>query len=303
MAGAGMDVDSRVLRYFVAVAEHRSFTEAARAVFVAQPSLSRQIKQLETRFGAELFTRSSTEVRLTEAGEVLLDAARRHLADWQDTVRQVRAAAAESARVLRVGFVATGGGAVARKARAVLTARDPHATVAPKRFDWGGETSALREGLVDVAFVWLPADTEGLHTEAVGTEARFAGMARTHPLARQEKVRITDLNPVPLSWTRLAPTEWVDWWAVNPRPDGSTPIWGPVNDNVEEMLDHVAATDAVCIAPESMGTFYDHPDLTWRPISDVEPLRIALAWPHGATNPLVAEFVRIVRELVLVVEA
>jgi DNA-binding transcriptional LysR family regulator len=292
-----MDVDSRVLRYFVAVAEHRSFTQAARAVFVAQPSLSRQIKQLETRFGADLFTRSSTEVRLTAAGEVLLEAARRQLADWQDTVRQVRAAAAEAGRVLRVGFVATGGGALARRARTALSTRNPYATVAPKRCDWGGEVRALREGLVDVAFVWLPADTEGLHTETVGTEARFAGMARTHPLTQQENVSINDLNDSPLPWTRLAPADWVDWWAVNPRPDGSTPVWGPVNDNVEEMLDQVAATDAVCIAPESMGAFYDHPDLAWRPITDVEPLRIALAWPHGTTNPLVPEFVRIVREL------
>jgi len=294
-----MDVDSRVLRYFVAVAEHRSFTQAARAVFVAQPSLSRQIKQLETRFGADLFTRSSTEVRLTAAGEVLLDAARRQLADWQDTVRRVRAGAAEAGRVLRVGVVATGGGALARRARTVLSTRNPQATVEPKRFDWGGEARALREGLVDVAFVWLPADTEGLYTETVGIEARFVGMVRTHPLAQQEKVRINDLNGSPLAWTRLAPADWVDWWAVNPRPDGSTPVWGPVNDNVEDMLDQVAATDAVCIGPESLGTFYDHPDLTWRPITDIEPLRIALAWPHGTTNPLVPEFVRIVRELAL----
>lgn len=62
-----MDVDTRVLRYFVAVAERLSFTQAARDLYVAQPSLSRQIRQLETRLGVDLFTRP--EVRLTPAGE------------------------------------------------------------------------------------------------------------------------------------------------------------------------------------------------------------------------------------------
>ena len=41
-------------------------------------------------------------------------------------------------------------------------------------------------------------------------------------------------------WTRRAPRYWVDWWAVNPRPDGSEPRWGPENENVEEMLEQVA---------------------------------------------------------------
>ena len=57
---SGMDVDTRLLRYFVAVAEHLSFTAAAEELYVAQPSLSRQIKQLEERLGVELFVRTSS---------------------------------------------------------------------------------------------------------------------------------------------------------------------------------------------------------------------------------------------------
>jgi DNA-binding transcriptional LysR family regulator len=292
-----MDVDTRLLRYFVAVAEQLSFTQAAKALYVAQPSLSRQIKQLETRLGADLFTRASSSVELTQAGEALLAAARRQLADWQHTVRLVRTAAAAEGNVLRVGFVATGGGTLARQARETFTERHPDATLDPKRFEWGGEAQALRDGLADIAFVWLPADTTGLHAEIVATEARWVAMKTAHPLARQDEVSINDLRDEPLMWTRVAPPEWVDWWAVNPRPDGSVPLWGKENDNVEEMLEHVATTSGVCIGPESMAGYYAHPDLTWRPITDVDPLRIALAWPQGSTNPLVAQFVRIVRSL------
>jgi DNA-binding transcriptional LysR family regulator len=289
-----MDVDTRLLRYFVAVAEHGSFTQAAKALYVAQPSLSRQIKQLETRLGVDLFTRTTSAVELTAVGEVLLTAARRQLDDWQQTVRQIRTTAAAQENILRVGFVATGGGQLARQARQIFTEQNPEATIDPKRFDWGGEAQALKDGLADVAFVWLPADLAGLHWEVVATEQRWVAMRTTHPLARRQQMSINDLRDEPLMWTRKAPQDWVDWWAVNPRPDGSAPNWGPENDNVEEMLEHVATTSGVCIGPESMTSFYAHPDLTWRPISDVEPLRIALAWPES--GPLVVEFVRIVRQ-------
>ena len=292
-----MDVDTRLLRYFVAVADHLSFTAAARELYVAQPSLSRQIKQLESRLGTDLFVRASSAVSLTTAGEALLPAARRQLAQWQDAVRLARTAAAAERNMLRIGFVATGGGPLARRARSLFTERNPAATVEPKRFDWGGEAQALRDGLADVAFTWLPADLSGLRSEIVATEQRWVAVKSTHPLARQENVSIDDLRDEPLMWTRLAPQEWVDWWAVNPRPDGSEPKWGPANENVEEMLEHVATTSGVCIGPESMKSFYVHPDLTWRPVVDIEPLRIALAWPEGSTHPLVRSFVEVVRQL------
>jgi DNA-binding transcriptional LysR family regulator len=131
----------------------------------------------------------------------------------------------------------------------------------------------------------------------VATEARWVAVAATHRLAGREHVSIVDLRDEPLVWTRVAPAEWVDWWAVNPRPDGSTPVWGPENDNADEMLEHVAAGTAVCIGAASMVEYYRHPDLTWLPITDVAPLRIVLAWSGDGLNPLVGEFVRVVRGL------
>ncbi|WP_309114202.1 LysR family substrate-binding domain-containing protein [Saccharothrix sp.] len=180
---------------------------------------------------------------------------------------------------------------------AEFSARHPEVVVEPKRFDWGGEVDALRDGVVDTAFVWLPADTSGLRTEVVALEHRLVGVAATHPLAARSAVTIADLRDEPLVWTRKAPRHWVDWWAVNPRPDGSEPVWGPENDNVEEMLDHVAAGAAVCIGPASMAAYYARPDLAWRPITDIPPLRIALARPVTCTNPLVTAFTEVVREL------
>jgi DNA-binding transcriptional LysR family regulator len=292
-----MDVDTRVLRYFIAVADRLSFTRAASDLYVSQPSLSRQIKRLEDELGAPLFERTGREVRLTEAGAELVPQARGLVREWQETTRRVRTAAAAEANVLRVGFVATGGGNLARRARAAFAADHPTVTLEPRRFDWGGEADALRDGLADVAFVWLPADTTGLHASVVATERRGVALGRGHRLTGRDEVSIMDLRDEPLMWTRSAAREWVDWWAVNPRPDGSAPVWGPENDNVEEMLEHVAGGAAIAIVGESMTTFYAHPDLTWRPITDIEPLRIALAWPRATVRPQVNAYVECVRSV------
>ncbi|MFB7209358.1 hypothetical protein [Streptomyces sp. NPDC056255] len=89
----------------------------------------------------------------------------------------------------------------------------------------------------------------------------------------------------------------MNWWAVNPSPDGSSPRWGPTNDNVEEMLEPVAEGSATCFAPMSMSRYYARPDLTWVPLTDAEPLRTVLARVDGTDSGLVRGFARVVREL------
>ncbi|WP_433334343.1 LysR family transcriptional regulator [Spirillospora sp. CA-294931] len=292
-----MDVDTRSLRYFVELAEQLNFTRAAERLYVSQPALSRAIKRLEDDLRTPLFERLGREVRLTAAGEALLPDARALLDGWLSAQRNARAVAAARSRVLRVGFTASGAGTLATRAYTEFMRRHPDASIEPKRFEWGGEVAALREGLVDVAFVWLPADTAGLRTEIVATERRMAGLAAGHPLADRTELSIMDLAKEPLVWTRRAPREWVDWWAVNPRPDGSEPVWGPENDNVEEMLEHVASGLAVCLSPESMTLHYGRPDLAWIPVTDIPPLRIALCGPIGEANRAAGGFAAVVREM------
>ncbi|MCP9984555.1 LysR family transcriptional regulator [Actinomadura madurae] len=101
-------MDTRSLRYFIEVAEQLNFTRASERLFVSQPALSRRIRALEDGLRTTLFERDGREVRLTAAGESLLPAARRLVADWQAAQRVTRVAAAERARVLRVGFEASG---------------------------------------------------------------------------------------------------------------------------------------------------------------------------------------------------
>jgi len=83
-------IELRRLRYFVAAAEELSFNRAAQRLRIAQPPLSNQIKQLEEELGVRLFERPSRSVRMTEAGEVLLEEARRIFVQVDQTINLVR---------------------------------------------------------------------------------------------------------------------------------------------------------------------------------------------------------------------
>jgi DNA-binding transcriptional LysR family regulator len=289
--------ESRDLRYFVAVAERLSFSRAARDLPLSQSALSEAVRRLEGEVDTQLLRRNSRHVELTPAGEVLLADAREVLAHLDHALdRAERAGRGEVGR-LRVGFEASGAGELSTLARGRFAREHPGVRVEPKRFDWGGEAGALRDGACDVAFVWLPNDLSGLEVEEVASERRYAGLPKGHRLARRPCVSIMDLKDEPIMWTRRAPRIWVDWWAVNPRPDGSEPIWGPVNENVEEMLEQVAEGAAICITPRSMATYYARPDLAWVPIEDIDPLRIGLCWRRGDDSPFVAAFADVARKL------
>src|SRR5258708_18496107 len=102
--GRGMEL--RHLRYFVAVAEEKSITVAAkRRLRTAQPSLSRQLRELETEVGAELMTRSARGIELTAAGKVFLDHARLALAQVEAAGAAARRAAHPEERTLALGFL------------------------------------------------------------------------------------------------------------------------------------------------------------------------------------------------------
>ena len=97
-------IELRHLRYFVAVAEELNFSRAADRLHMAQPPLSAAIRQLEQQLGAGLFLRTTREVRLTEAGRMFLDGARRTLAELERAQSDARRAAAGDTGRLRIAF-------------------------------------------------------------------------------------------------------------------------------------------------------------------------------------------------------
>lgn len=98
-------MDLRHLRYFLAVAEERSFSKAARRLRIAQPALSRAVKEVEAFLGTAVLDRSRHHVRPTPAGAVLLQEAGQLLERWDETIRRVRRTAAGEEGELRLGYI------------------------------------------------------------------------------------------------------------------------------------------------------------------------------------------------------
>src|SRR5256714_12462148 len=211
-------VELRQLRYLVTIADEGNLGRAAATLYVSQPALSYALKTRESELGVRLFDRHAGGVSATPAGADVVAEARRTLRQADRVTAAANRHRRGTAGPLRVGFEASGAGELTTRARAEFARRNPGVRVEPKRVDWGGEAPALRDGVVDVAFVWLPADLTGLHAEVVHTEPRMVGMAVSHPLAGASGLSIMDVKDEPLMWTDRAPREWVDWWAVNPRP-------------------------------------------------------------------------------------
>lgn len=98
-------MDLRHLRYFQAVAEELSYARAALRLRIAQPALSRAVKELETSLGAEVLERSRHHVRLTPAGALLLRETAHLLENWEETQRRVRRTASGEEGELRLGYI------------------------------------------------------------------------------------------------------------------------------------------------------------------------------------------------------
>ncbi|MEU2129802.1 LysR substrate-binding domain-containing protein [Streptomyces sp. NPDC018352] len=103
-----------------------------------------------------------------------------------------------------MGFEASGAGELTTRARAEFARRRPGVRVVPRRYDWGQEAAALREGLVGVASVWLPSDLTGLRSEPVHTEPRVVGMPSGHALAGRDGISVLDAADEPLMRTERA---------------------------------------------------------------------------------------------------
>jgi LysR family hca operon transcriptional activator len=187
-------MELRHLRYFVAVVEEGSLTTAAvRRLHTSQPSLSRQIRDLEYQVGAELLSRSVHGVELTTAGKAFLDHARLALAQVDAAVEAARRAAQPAKKTFAIGFLT--GHEMNWLAPAMRLLRDElkdiQVTVSS---DYSPDLAeALVRGRLDVAFLRAEPDFE-LSYEVVDREPLVVLMPSDHPLTARESIHPRELK-------------------------------------------------------------------------------------------------------------
>lgn len=285
-----MDVDTRLLRYFAAVAAEGNLTRAAERLYVSQPALTKQVRQLESRLGVQLFTRSHAGMTLTEAGQALADRVPALLDGWDRALHAV----ARADRVLRVGFLAGAANEATQDILAAFAGRRPDWRVEMRAGSWLDPTAGLASGETDVGLLRLPfPGQDELRVEVLFAEPRCVALAATHPLAGRDRVDFRDLWDEPFVAAPAETGGWRDWWLAADAREGHPVRIGAVTEKPDDWLAAIAAGRGVALAPESAARYYARPDVVYRPVSGVAPSRVGVAWPPGAdADPVVRDFVR-----------
>ena len=279
-------LETRELRYFVAVAEELHFGRAAARLGIGQPPLSRAIRLTEQRLGVQLFDRDRRGVALTDAGTVLLDEARVALDAVAAAVRRTRRAAAPE----RPLVLATKAGASHELLQRLLETLANDSEAAPVEIllcEVGEQAGLLRSGRADVALMHRPVDDlAGFATEDLLTEGQVAFLPASHPLAANDELTLADVRDVP----DLPIARW-------PQLDGSYPSGpGPEVHTQPQLAQLVALGRTLLVIPASSRA-WQWPEHVAVPVSDAPSITTVIAWPQDRRSPALASLVRSAAEL------
>ncbi|XVU26670.1 LysR family transcriptional regulator [Actinoplanes sp. CA-054009] len=273
------DLETRQLRYFVAVAEERHFGRAAERLGMAQPPLSRAIRELERQLGVQLLVRTTRQVALTPAGETLLADARIAL-DAVAAARRRARRAGQPTRTLRLALKADYDAGLLPR---ILDAYH----VMPVELQLGGrgeQVPAVLDGRADVALLPAPFDERGLDTETLLTGPSVVALAAADPLAARTSVRLSDLRGKNL-------------------PDGTPAETGRMIKSLAKPLDLsqifnlVEVGGVVWFLPEWVARRFPRPNTAFRPVEDLGPVPLKVAWPAESRSLEVAAFVEVARKV------
>ena len=292
-------MELRHLRYFVAVAEAGSLTVAAeQTLHTAQPSLSRQIRDLEYQVGTPLMTRSARGIELTVAGRVFLDHARLALAQVEAGRTAARRAAQPAKPSFALGFLT--GQEMDWLPEAMHILRDElcsiEVTVSSQYSP--GLADALMKGTLDLAFMRREPKLPDLVFTAVATEPLVIILPSDHPLASQDAVNPKHLkgetfigvsNTAPV--LRAVIDDYLEQLDLDVSPDHEA-------DNISMAISLVASTRGVALLPIYALNF-----LPWsvvgRPIKGKSPTIDLVVGHHKAnTSPLLKPFLSKIGQLI-----
>lgn len=292
-------MELRHLRYFVAVAETGSLTVAAeKRLHTSQPSLSRQIRDLEDEVGAELFRRSARGVELTAAGRAFLDHARLALSQVDAATEAARRAARPAKQVFALGFLT--GQEMTWLPRAMRVLRDelPNIDVTVSSHYSPDLADALARGKLDLAFMRAEPGFD-LDYRVVSRERLVTLMPSDHPLTARGAIRPEDFIGEPFIMATNKATVLHDVILRYLRESGLdiTPEHGV--DNLAMAMSLVASTRGLALMPE-----YANNLLPWSVVSrplegDAPTVDLVIGYSKSNASQVLKMFLSRAQELIV----
>jgi len=287
-------MELRHLRYFVAVAEEQNIRRAATRLYVSQPPLSRQIRDLERELGVALFYRGAKSIRLTEAGRIFLLEARSTLQRANEAVELVKAVGLGKRGRVRVGYAPSPTAEILPRTLRSLLRTHPHVKVDLREMSTQGMLLALRDRMLDTALLVSVSlrDFEGLAAEEIGRYPIRVACHRKHRFARSREVRLEDVVGEPI--VAFSRKEYPEAHA------GLAKIFSPnarplrIVEEYDSAMSLIAAVEArrgVAVVPQTLSLLAG-PRLVLRPLKPAPPpLPIAVAYRKDGISAATAAFV------------
>ena len=290
-------IELRHLRYFVAVAQELSFTRAAAKLRTAQPSLSQQIRRLESAVGVKLLDRTRHHVALTNAGRIFLRQANDILGRVEHARRLARQAADGHAGDLSVGTFPSADARILPTLRPLIAKHLPDLRLILHSKYAVDPIMGLQSGALDVAFVRGPLETEALDGLELLREQIVMVLPSHHALARRKRIPVDRLDDLPcVTMERALSPALHDAAATLYRQAKIRMHAVSSADNVLGHLQLVQEGLGFALLPDSISALLP-PGVTFRPL-DCDPVptvSVLVAWKSGNDSRLVREFVDLAR--------
>ena len=284
-------MELRHLRYFIAVAEEGSLTVAAeKRLHTAQPSLSRQIRDLEYEVGTPLLTRSARGIELTPAGAAFLPHARMALAQVEAATAAARRAAKPPKANFVVGFLTGHEMEWLPAAMQILHTNLPEIEVTISSMPSPEMAQAVARGEADIAFIRAEPNIPELDYKLLTQEPLMFVLPSDHPLAAAPAIGLEEIAGEPfILVSHTAPVlravidDYLKTSGVKIAPDNEA-------DNLSMAISLVASTRGFAILPVYAQNFLPW-SVTSRPIKgEVPHVDLVLAYHRENTSPVLADF-------------
>ncbi len=289
-------MELRHLRYFVAVAEELHFGRAAERLFMAQPPLSQQIRQLEQEIGVRLFERTNRRVQLTAAGQVFLAEARTILARVEEAVRKAQRASRGEAGWFGVGFVASVTYDVLPPILRRFRELYPDVELVLLELASGEQGQALRDKRIHLSLARLPTPEAGIVLETLAQDPLLAAFPASHRLATRKAVKLPELAAEPfLLFPPHAESSYAEFVIHLCEQAGFTPRIVQTTGEIQTAISLVAAGIGITLVPAAMQNLRRE-GVVYRPIVQPTPtVDLTMAYRENDPSPILPHFLEIAR--------
>ena len=292
-------MELRHLRYFVGVAEALSFTKAAHKLHTAQPSLTRQIKDLEDELGVRLLNRTKQQVTLTDEGRSFLADAKRLLALAAETIQSVRRFHSGEIRALNVGYVSNLFHDLLPRSLDSFHQSFPAVSVNLFDLSCGEQFRALEDGKLDLGFVGLhePIARRGLEFRSIASYKTVLALPKDNPLAGKATVELKALAPMFfIGMSEASYPGYRDWLTRTCKGAGFAPKVLQDVDLERTMIHAVAAGLGVALVPEQLKAL-EHNNVLFRPLNPTVATEGCVAWRNENSSAALKAYVQIIEKI------